>query len=93
VWFGIRSVGSLTPGFKLRYFLLDEGKGELMEFGVDDGGDGPSTDGAGGGSRLTCFDPTLCTLGTHGVSTGLDGCGLVALLEANGASHDSFVGV
>ena len=73
--------------------MLDEGKGALMQFGVDDGGDGTSTDGAGGGGRLTGFDPTLGTLGAHGVSAWLDGCGLVALLEANGASHDSFVGV
>ena len=91
VWFGVRTVRSQAPSFKLRDFLGKGGNGVLMKQGIKEPRDGSATDRTGGGGGLTGVEPLLGAGGAERVSTGVDGGGLCTLLEANGAVHDSEV--
>ena len=91
VWFGVRTVRSQAPSFKLRDFLGKGGKGVLMKLWIHEPSNGSAADRTGGDGGLACVKPLLGAGGAERVSTGVDGGGLCTLLEANGALHDSEV--
>lgn len=89
MWFGVGTLIGSTPVVKLRYFSRKSVFGECKFGGVGNRGDGCSADRTSCRTGLADIYPLVRAIVAHGMAARVDSSGLVALLEADWAIHDS----